>query len=112
MLDSDILVLPSAAEGLPVSVLEALSAGKIVLCSRVGSLPEFLTSNLNCFFLETTTVDSISEGLNRISKFSSKPELIEIMRNARVVWENHFDVKKTTVELIHIWETISSVELK
>lgn len=39
---SDIVVVPSRAEAMPYIVLEALGAGKTVIASRVGGIPEVL----------------------------------------------------------------------
>lgn len=39
---SDIIVVPSRAEAMPYIVLEALGAGKTVIASRVGGIPEVL----------------------------------------------------------------------
>ncbi len=39
---ADIVVVPSRAEAMPYIVLEALAAGKVVLASRVGGIPEIL----------------------------------------------------------------------
>ena len=105
LLHSDILVLPSAAEGLPVSVLEGLSAAKIVLCTKVGSLAQFLKHDLNCFFLENTSVESTIEQLNEILRIRSNSELEHVMREGRNVWEEHFNVAKTTSILEKIWKS-------
>ncbi len=39
---SDIVVIPSRAESMPYIVLEALAAGKAVIATRVGGIPEVL----------------------------------------------------------------------
>ncbi|MFN3718902.1 MAG: glycosyltransferase family 4 protein [Rhizobium rhizophilum] len=42
---SDIIVVPSRAEAMPYIVLEALAAGKTIIASRVGGIPEILGSD-------------------------------------------------------------------
>lgn len=44
---SDILVLPSYNEGLPMSVLEAMAAEIAVITTRVGGLPELLSDGID-----------------------------------------------------------------
>lgn len=41
--DSDVLLLPSYGEGLPVVILEALSAGCSIIASNVGAIPEIIS---------------------------------------------------------------------
>lgn len=42
-LESDVLLLPSYGEGLPIVIVEALTAGCAVLTSDVGAIPEIVT---------------------------------------------------------------------
>lgn len=49
---SDILVLPSYDEGLPLVILEAMGSGAAVVCTPVGSIPEFLRDRETAVFVE------------------------------------------------------------
>ena len=50
----DLFILPSDYEGLPISIIEALSFGKPVVASNVGGVPDILDSK-NGFAVENTT---------------------------------------------------------
>lgn len=47
----DVLLLPSYNEGLPVSLLEAMSFGKPVVATRVGGIPEIVKDGVNGFLM-------------------------------------------------------------
>ena len=49
--DHDMLLLPSTHEGLPMVILEALSAGMPVVTTPVGSIPEVLTDGKTARFV-------------------------------------------------------------
>ncbi len=61
---SDFLVLPTDWEGLPISVLEALSAGLPVVASRVAGLVEHFAGAVR--FVEPGSVASLAEGLDEV----------------------------------------------
>ncbi len=49
--DADIFVLPSYNEGLPVSILEAMSWGLPVITTTVGGIPELVKDHANGFLI-------------------------------------------------------------
>lgn len=44
---TDILILPSYNEGLPIAILEAMSYGKAIISSPVGGIPEIVMHGQN-----------------------------------------------------------------
>ena len=62
LLSHDILILPSFFEGLPVSILEALSAQMPVIATNVGAIPDIVIPGTNGWLFDPsdfTQLDSI-----------------------------------------------------
>jgi glycosyltransferase involved in cell wall biosynthesis len=76
---ADILILPSYAEGLPVSILEAMSYGCAIIASSVGGIPEIIHNNKNGLLVTPGDQDAIHNAIsymiqnsNNIKKFGEK----------------------------------------
>ena len=68
----DALVLPSGNEGTPVSVIEALAAGRPVVATRVGGVPDVVRDGEDGFLVEAGATDDLADRLERLAR---DPEL-------------------------------------
>ncbi len=63
---ADIWVMPSLSEGLPLALLEAMFAGKAIVASRVGGIPEVIQEGRNGFLVEPGDAVGMATGLERL----------------------------------------------
>jgi len=76
--DSDVYILPSYNEGLPVSILEAMSYGKPIISTNVGGIPEIVKNNENGFLINPGNFEQIESS---IKHFIENPHDIEKFGN-------------------------------
>lgn len=72
---TDILVLPSSREGLPMILLEAMGAGAIVVATRVGGTPELVQDGVNGFLVESGDVSGLAQKIEYVLSELSKSEV-------------------------------------
>ena len=72
--DSDVYILPSYSEGLPVSVLEAMAYGKPVISTNVGGIPEIVKHKENGFLIQPGNLAEIHQSMQY---FMDNPRDIE-----------------------------------
>ena len=76
---ADIFVLPSYAEGVPISMLEAAAAGLALVVTPVGGIPSVLTDEKNALFVKPGNQDAL---LSALLKLIEVPDLRERLGNA------------------------------
>jgi len=72
----DAFVLPSGNEGTPVSAIEALGAGRPVVATRVGGVPDVVRDGVDGYLVEAGDVAGLAEALARLA---ADPELRDRM---------------------------------
>ena len=60
---ADIAVLTSTNEGTPVSIIEAMAAGKAVITTKVGGVEDFIQNNINGIFVSKDNVGEFTKKL-------------------------------------------------
>lgn len=83
----DVYMLPSYNEGLPISILEAMSYGKPIISTPVGGIPEIVIPEKNGILVKPGNFGEIS---NAISYFlDNKNKLKEYGENSFELVQNH-----------------------
>ena len=62
----DIFLLPSFYEGLPMSLLEAMSFGQVPVVTPVGSIPTVVADNVNGCFIRVKNTEDIVNAVKRL----------------------------------------------
>jgi glycosyltransferase involved in cell wall biosynthesis len=65
---ADIYVLPSFLEGMPVSLLQAMSCGLPVIATPVGDVPEIVKDNVNGIIVNVGSSLELSEAIVRLGR--------------------------------------------
>ncbi len=63
---SDVLVLPSRAEGLPMVVIEAMAHGLAVVCTPVGTVDEAVSDGVTGLFVPPRDAEALADALARV----------------------------------------------
>ncbi|MCX7920931.1 MAG: glycosyltransferase family 4 protein [Clostridia bacterium] len=102
---ADILVLPSYAEGLPMSVLEAIGKGLPVVSTDVGGIPEAVFNGRNGFIIKPGDIDALAEKMRILI---DNPALREEMgRNSLAIASERFSVEKIGQQLEELYRTVN-----
>lgn len=84
---SDVFVLPSYIEGVPISILEAESYGLAVISTKVGGIPEIVNDGSNGFLITAGDKNAL---FHSIIEIMSNKGMLENMKNhsAHIVTEH------------------------
>ena len=103
--ESDVLLLPSYNEGLPIAILEAMSYGKAVVSTPVGGIPRVLTNGKNGFLVTPGSVDEIEQALQQ---YVSNPSLAEQQGQESKEIVKDFYAETVAEQLLQVYDKVLS----
>lgn len=87
----DIFINVSSTEGLPVSIMEAISFGIPVIATNVGGTSEIVIDNETGYLLKKDfDVSELSTYIKKIYQMKSNGTYENLRKTARDVWKNNF----------------------
>lgn len=102
--DSDVLVLPSFAEGMPVVIMEAMSKGCAIIASDVGAIPEIITSE-NGILVKPGSDKDLTLALE---KLYNDRALLQSMKRSNIEQSTKYSVDNHIKELTKIYKEINN----
>lgn len=89
--NNHLLIIPSAGEGLPISLCEAMICGRTAVVTDVGGNAEMITDGQNGFVAEAPSVYSVGKAMERA--WAQKEHWIEMGKTARTSAIEKIDLK-------------------
>ena len=88
LLNSNIFVFPTyyTMEGQPISILEAMATGNIIITTMHAGIPDIFNENINGIYVEKNNPKDIAKKLETIS--------LDIHKYSHITTNNHLESKK------------------
>lgn len=98
---SDLFVLPSYDEGLPLAILEALAHGVAVVCTPVGEIPEVLSHGRQALFVTPGQAQELADALADLVRQPERRQALA--REGRALHARRFTMQAflEAVALVH-----------
>lgn len=96
---TDIYAFPSLQEGLPVALMEAMSVGKSIVCSRIRGNTDLIEDGVGGFLLEPTDVDGFANAICRLLEDDTLRVQMAAVNKDRIQQFSTVTVDKTMREI-------------
>jgi glycosyltransferase involved in cell wall biosynthesis len=98
--NSDVLILPSYFEGMPMSIIEAMAAGLPVVATMVGGIPDLVVHETTGLLISAGDIDGLAITLVRLIDSPEQRLAMGMAGRQRAVEQFNIETKvKTLVEL-------------
>jgi len=102
---ADLFVLPSYAEGVPISLLEAMSAGLPVVATHVGGIPSVVEDGKQGRLVIPGNVDELRRVIGELAADPTNRRLMGQAAYQR--WREQFNIERTVDQLLALYGSLS-----
>ncbi len=102
----DIFVLPSLSEGLPLTLLEAMAAGKPIVATDVGGVPELIINGQTGLLVKSRSARELSKAI--LELVQNKEKARGLGEKAREAVLNNFSSEVMIKKLEDVYESVCS----
>lgn len=98
------LVMPSAFEGFPIAALEAMAAGRPVVASRVGGLPELIESGISGVLIPSDDIEALVQSIRELALDRSR-----LVKMGYEGWKRvnmHFSNDRMAVQVFTLYDRL------
>jgi len=100
----DIFVIPSIAEGLSITTIEAMAAGLPVVASRVGGLPELVTEGVTGLLVEPRDTSALAAAIN--SLVNDREMRVQFGEKGKMFALDRFSIENMVEQTIRVYQNV------
>jgi glycosyltransferase involved in cell wall biosynthesis len=101
---ADVAVSCSDFEGSPLSIMEYMAAGKAIVATRVGGIPELVDDGIHALLVEPRSVDGLAQAVARLLR--DPPLRKRLAEQARIRQQREFTIEAMVRRLEALYEEL------
>lgn len=98
------VLLPSYNEGLPMTILEGMAAGKVIISTNVGGIPELVENNVNGLIINPGDIDALCKAMKRVIEEKKFVAMCSVNNLTKI--EFNFSRKKMHAEIYNVFSNL------
>ncbi len=104
---SDLFVLPSLSEGMPLALLEAMCASMAVIASNIDGIPDVVEDGVTGLIVEPEDASSLSESIKRLLGDNKLRCKMGLAARARVM--SKFTLDRVSEDTLQVYQKVYGV---
>ena len=101
---ADLFVYPSYAEGLPMAVIEAMACALPIVATRVGGLPDLVTTGVNGLLVEAGQPQQLAEAIHHLAVDRELRAAMQLNSFRRA--QEQYDIEQSVLRLLGIYARV------